>query len=107
MELVKRIKEKRNEPKLRETRLGVLSFVCALLTLTYLNVFLIRLDGIKGISNFFFQVIPTVGVILALASFTRINYKKTFTWWALGLYLFMLVCVLVIGFFEFVIYPKP
>lgn len=107
MELVNRLKQKRKEPKLRETRLGVLSFVCALLTLAYLNIFLIKLGGLEGFSSFFLQIVPSVGVILALASFTRVNYKKTFTWWSLGLYLFMLLCVVVIGFFEFVIYPKP
>lgn len=107
MELVKRMKAKRKEHKLRETRLGVISFICALLTLAYFNVFLISLNGLEGITGFFFQVIPTIGVLLALFSFTRINYKKTFAWWALGLFLFMVVCIAVIGFFEFVIYPKP
>ncbi|GAA0504433.1 hypothetical protein GCM10008986_34970 [Salinibacillus aidingensis] len=107
MELVKRLEEKRKKPKLRETRLGIFSFICALLSLAYMNVYLITLGGLDGLSNFFFQFTPTIGVVLALVSFTRFNYKKTFTWWALGLFLFMLVCVFVIGFFEFTIYPKP
>ncbi len=107
MELVRRLKQKNKIPKMRETRLGVLSFICALLSLAYLNVFLISLNGMAGISELFLKLLPTIGILLALASFTRVTYKKTFTWWTLGLYLFMLICVIVIGFFEFAIYPKP
>lgn len=107
MELVDRFKNKRKEPKLRETKFGMFSFVCALLTLAYLNIFLMTLDGMLLFSNLFFQAIPAVGVISAFLSFVRVNYKKTFTWWALSLYLFMLICIVVVGFFEFAIYPKP
>lgn len=107
MELVKRLRRKGKEPKLRETRLGLVSFVCALLTLAYFNIFLMTLEGFDIFSNIFLQIIPTVGILSALLSFTRIRYKKTFTWWAIALYLFMLLCFLVIFFIEFATYMKP
>lgn len=107
MELVKKLKAKRKEPKLRETRFGVISFICALLTLAYFNLVLLNLDSFEGFANLFFQVVPTIGVISTLLSFTRINYKKTFTWWAIALYLFIVVCAFVIAFFSYTIYPKP
>ena len=107
MELVKKTKGQKKQPKLRETRWGVLSFVCALLSLAYFNILLMTLDGVVFFSNLFLQAIPAVGILSAFISFTRRSYKKTFTWWALALYLFMIICVFIIGFFEFVIYPKP
>lgn len=107
MELVKRLKDKRRGPKLIETRLGVFSFVITLLTLAYFNIFLIRLDGVTLFSNLFLLVLPVIGVISALLSFTRFNYKKTFAWWALALYMFMLICIVIILFIEFATYTKP
>lgn len=107
MELVNPSKQKRKKTKVRETRLGVFSFICALLTLAYLNISLITRNNLDGASIFFFQIAPAIGIVLAMASLTRRQYKKTFTWWVLGLYLFMLLTFLVIGFFEFTIYPKP
>ncbi len=107
MELVKKLKENRKVPKLRETRFGIVSFVFALLTLAYLNIFLMTLSGMELFSSFFLQAIPAIGVISGVLSLTRVNYKKTFTWWAFALYLFMVVCILMVGFFEFAIYPKP
>ncbi|MBA2176232.1 hypothetical protein H0266_15145 [Halobacillus locisalis] len=103
MELVK----KKPKIKLRETRLGVVSFICALLTLGYLNIFLLSLEGYSPIANLFLQIIPTTGIITGLLSLVRVRYRKTFTWWAFGLYGFMFVCVLVIGFIEFATYTKP
>ncbi|APH06526.1 hypothetical protein [Bacillus weihaiensis] len=107
MELVKWLNVKRKEPKYRETRFGIVSFVCAILTLAYFNLFLMTLDGFDVFSNLFLQIIPFVGIISAFLSFTRINYKKTFTWWAIALYLFMLICFIVIFFVEFATYMKP
>lgn len=107
MELVNRMKQKRKEPKLRETRFGLVAFVCALLTLAYFNIFLMTLEGFNVFSNIFLQIIPTVGILSSLLSFTRISYKKTFTWWAIAIYLFMLLCFLVIFFIEFATYTKP
>ncbi|MRG87189.1 hypothetical protein [Salinibacillus xinjiangensis] len=107
MELVKRLKEKQENPNQRQTRFGVFSFACALLTLAYFNIFLITLEGIDIFSNLFLQAIPTIGVIAAVVSLFRVSYKRTFTWWALALYGFMIICILVIGFVEFVTYTKP
>ncbi|WP_456276388.1 hypothetical protein [Bacillus sp. AK128] len=107
MELVKRLSGKGKEPKLRETRLGIVSFVCALLSLAYLNIFLMTLDGFDVFSNLFLQIIPAVGILSALLSFTRTRYKKNFTWWAIALYLFMFICIIVIFFVEFATYMKP
>ncbi|TGB01101.1 hypothetical protein [Halobacillus salinus] len=103
MELVK----KKKKVKLGETRLGVVSFVCALLTLAYLNIFLLTSGGPDPFSNLFLQVVPTVGVLTGLISLIKVNHRRTFTWWALGLYGFMFVCILVIGFVEFATYTKP
>jgi cell division protein FtsW (lipid II flippase) len=102
MELVKK-----KTPKTKETRLGVYSFICALTSLAYLNIFLIRMDDIGSLFHFFFMYLPLIGVGLALSSFIRIHYKKTFAWWALGIYAFMFLCIVAIFFFGMVINPKP
>lgn len=102
MELVKK-----KTTKTKETRLGVYSFVCALMSLAYLNIFLIRMDEIGALFHFFFMYLPVIGVGLALFSFIRFRYKKTFTLWALGLYAFIFICIVVIFFFGLVINPKP
>ncbi|MFD1019545.1 hypothetical protein [Thalassobacillus hwangdonensis] len=103
MELVK----KNPKLKLRETRFGVVSFLCALLTLAYLNIFLLSLNSFNPFANLFLQIIPTTGIITGFVSFFRVGYRKTFTWWALGLYAFMFICVVFIGFIEFATYTKP
>ncbi|MGP4040153.1 hypothetical protein ACTWP4_09700 [Gracilibacillus sp. D59] len=105
MELVKGVNRK--EPKLRETRLSIFSFICALLTLAYFNIFLMTSNGLPLFSNLFLQIVPGMGVVSALLSFTRLNYKKRFALWALGLFLFMLICVFIVGFIEFATYTKP
>ncbi|RIW34024.1 hypothetical protein D3H55_10535 [Bacillus salacetis] len=102
MELVKK-----KTVKTKETRLGIASFICALISLAYLNIFLIRMDDIGRLSDIFFMFLPLIGVGLALFSFIRIQHRKTFAWWALGLYGFMLICIVTIFFFGFVINPKP
>ncbi|MFD1848572.1 hypothetical protein [Oceanobacillus bengalensis] len=106
MELVKQMKKKRKN-RYRESKLSIFSFICALLTLAYFNIFLMTLDGIDILTNLFLQILPTIGILTALLSFTRVNHKKTFAYWSLALYLFIVICIVVVGFFELSIYPKP
>ncbi|WP_208589619.1 hypothetical protein [Gracilibacillus suaedae] len=105
MELVKRSNSKK--PKLRETRLSIFSFICALLTLAYFNMMLMTSIGLPLFSNVFLLIVPVLGVISGLLSFTRLKYKNTFAWWSLGLFLFIFVSVVVVGFIELATYTKP
>ncbi|WP_371069459.1 hypothetical protein [Sediminibacillus sp. JSM 1682029] len=93
--------------KVAETRLGVASFILALFTLAYFNVFLMTKSSLGAFSNMFLQIIPAIGLLLAFLSFFRVHYKKTFTWWALFVYVFIGISLVTILFVEFIIYPKP
>ncbi|MCC2250144.1 hypothetical protein JUJ52_09205 [Virgibacillus sp. AGTR] len=100
-------KEKKKRLKLRETKFGIASFICALLTLAYLNIFLLTFGEVAGLTNIFFGVLPFLGTLFGLISLTRMNFKKTFTLLAFSIYVFTAFCIVIVGFFELSIYPKP
>ena len=107
MGLVKNLLSKNKKPKLRETRLGIASFVCALVSLAHINFILMTNNSPPIVSKLLFPIFPMTGIFLALLSLTRVQYKKTYTWLAFGIYAFIAICMFAIFIFAYSIYPKP
>lgn len=107
MGLVKKITGRSKKPKLRETKLGIIAFILALISLAHFNFLLMTHFSPPIGTLLFYPILPMVSVLCALLSFTRVEYKKTYTWLALAIYVFIVICMGVIFFFAFTIYPKP